>query len=67
MRFAMVFIVVVVLGTWAWVSIQKGELQSIDTEVMGIVLGALGIKAYQRGNEQLGASIETKTSTTMKQ
>lgn len=51
MRVATLLCVVVILGTWCSVSIQKKELQPLSIEQTAIVLGAMGIKAAQRGNE----------------
>lgn len=51
MRAASLFTVVVVIGTWSWVSIRKQSLQPIDPEHAALVLGVLGIKAYQRKTE----------------
>jgi len=35
------------------VSIHKWELQPLSVEQMGLILGALGIKAWQRGRESI--------------
>jgi hypothetical protein len=51
MRVLNVFIVVAVLGCWAAVTIHNWQLQPLSVEHMGLVLGALGIKAWQRGKE----------------
>jgi len=54
MRVLNVVIVVVVLGCWAVVTIHSWQLQPITVEQMGLVLGAMGIKAWQRGKEVNG-------------
>jgi hypothetical protein len=51
MRVLNLFIVVLVLGCWAAVTIHKWELQPLSIEQMGLILGCLGIKAWQRGRE----------------
>jgi hypothetical protein len=51
MRVCALLVVVVMVGTWATVSIQQKVLQPISVEQMGLVLGAMGIKAWQRGKE----------------
>lgn len=51
MRVCAVLIVATVLGGWLTVSLQKRELQDLSTNQTVLVLGALGIKAYQRGKE----------------
>ena len=51
MRVCSVLVVCAVLGAWAWVSISRAELQPLSTEQVAMVLGALGIKAWQRGKE----------------
>ena len=53
MRVATLFIVGVVMGVWAWTSIKAGAPQPLSTEQVGAVLGALGIKAWQRGKEEV--------------
>ena len=52
MRVATLFIVGVVMGVWAYTSIKAGAPQPLSTEQVGAVLGALGIKAWQRGKEE---------------
>jgi len=52
MRVATLLIVVVVMGVWAYTSVQAGTLQPLSTEQVSAVLGALGIKAWQRGKEE---------------
>jgi hypothetical protein len=52
MRAATLLIVGIVMGVWAWTSIKAGAPQPLSTEQVGAVLGALGIKAWQRGKEE---------------
>ncbi len=52
MRVLTSLIVLGVIGAWATVSIQKHELQTLSPEHVAIVLGALGLKAWQRGKEE---------------
>lgn len=51
MRALNLIIVVVVLGVWAMVSVETVKLQPLSPEMTLIVLGSLGIKAFQRGKE----------------
>lgn len=51
MRVMSTFIVVAIVGTWSWVSVRKQALQPLDPEHAGLVVAALGIKAYQRTTE----------------
>jgi hypothetical protein len=51
MRVLNVVIVVAVIGCWSAVSLHSWQLQPLSVEQMGLVLGALGIKAWQRGKE----------------
>lgn len=55
MRVLTAICVVSVMFVWAQVSIHKGELQPLSYEQVAIVLGSLGIKAYQRGKEGVPA------------
>lgn len=52
MRVCSLLVVLSVLGTWATVSIQQKSLQPFSPELAGLVIGTLGIKAWQRGREQ---------------
>lgn len=51
MRIVTVFVTLAIIGSWAYVSIVKKELQPLSAEQVAMVLGALGLKAYQRGKE----------------
>lgn len=51
MRVLTTIVVVAIMGAWLVVSIQKNELQPLSYEQVGVVLGALGLKAWQRGKE----------------
>jgi hypothetical protein len=50
-RVITMFVCVCVIGTWALVSIEKLELQELSAEQVAMVLGAMGLKAWQRGKE----------------
>ena len=52
MRLMVGFVVVTILGTWSFLSIKTGAFVVIPTEVAGILLGSLGIKAWQKGKEE---------------
>ena len=64
MRVCSALCVVVVLGTWAAVSIQQKALQPLTAEQTAIVLGALGIKAWQRGVESSSAKASSFAKAT---
>ena len=51
MRFATLLISSTILAGWLYVTVKTAVLQPLTTEQVALVLGALGIKAYQRGKE----------------
>lgn len=51
MRGATLLVVICIMGTWTAVSVKKWELQKLDAEQVALVLGAMGLKAYQRAGE----------------
>ena len=51
MRLATFVIVGSVMAGWLYVTIHIGALQPLSTEQVGLVLGTLGVKAWQRGKE----------------
>lgn len=60
MRVCAVLVVLMVMCTWAAVSIQKGEMQALSIEQIALVLGVLGVKAFQRGQEGKSTTETTK-------
>lgn len=50
-RVGFIGILVAFFGTWAYLSIHKGEMQPIDMEQLMMVLGAFGFKVAQRTTE----------------
>ena len=60
MRLLVAFVVVVVISTWAYVSITTKALAPLQWEQVGAVLGALIAKAWQKGKESGGAVNEVK-------
>ena len=52
MRVLSGIVVVTVLGTWAIHCLQNNVLVGFDYQDIGLVLGALGAKAYQKKNEK---------------
>jgi hypothetical protein len=40
-----------VVGSWTFVSLTKRELQKMDPELVMLVIGAMGVKVWQRGKE----------------
>ena len=53
MRVATLLIVGVVMGVWAWTSVKAGAPQPLSTEQVSAMLGALTVKAWQRGKEEV--------------
>ena len=51
-RLILFVITTVFIGTWGWLSIQKGEMQPIDMEQLMLILGAFGFKVAQRSIEK---------------
>lgn len=45
----------VILGVWAWVSIEKKELQPLSIEQLGAMIAGLTAKVLQKSREQGGA------------
>ncbi len=56
MRLATAVIVGAVMAGWLYVTIHTGTLQPMTTEQVGLVLGTLGVKAWQRGKEEGSAT-----------
>lgn len=51
MRVCSLLVVLLVLGTWAVVSIKAGAMQPFSPELAALIVGTLGIKTWQRGKE----------------
>ena len=51
MRILTVFVVVSVIGTWCAMSIMQGQFIEIPMQSVGLVLGSLGLKGWQRRGE----------------
>lgn len=51
MRVAALGVVGAILGPWAYVTCHTGVVQPLSTEHVGLVLGALAAKAYQKVTE----------------
>lgn len=51
MRIATLLVVGCVMGVWVTLSIKAGTIQPLSPEQVAAVLGALGLKAWQRGRE----------------
>jgi hypothetical protein len=62
MRVASLLVVLFILAPRCWVAVQSGTIPSLSTEEVGMVLGTLGIKAYQRGKEE-SQSLLTSAAT----
>ena len=54
MRVAVIGIVTIFMGTWAMVSLNNMALASIDAEAVGLLVGALGVKSWQKQVEGSG-------------
>lgn len=55
-RLVSAVLALVVVGTWAYVSIMKQELQALDFGQVAIGLGGLAGKVWQKGKESDGLS-----------
>ena len=51
MRYLTMFIVVVVLFNWTYITIKTGNLAGFDWQEIGLIIGPLVAKAYQKGKE----------------
>ncbi|MDY7000949.1 MAG: hypothetical protein SVS15_04105, partial [Thermodesulfobacteriota bacterium] len=49
-RVVSLLLAVVVVGTWAEVSIVKQALQPLDWSQVALALGGIGVKAWQKRN-----------------
>jgi hypothetical protein len=58
MRILSALVVVVFLGNWTYFNITNGTLVSFDWQDLSVILGALGVKAYQKGKENGGKKDE---------
>ena len=47
-RFAFIFMLVIVIGVWAFLSITTGGMVVIPIEIVGMILGFGGVKTWQR-------------------
>lgn len=56
MRFATILIAGAIIAGWLYVTVKTSVLQPLAPEHVGLVLGTLGIKAWQRGKETTSAS-----------
>ena len=45
-------IILVVLGNWTWYNVTHGTLSGFDLNDLFVILGPLGIKAFQKGREK---------------
>lgn len=50
-RMLSAFVCLIVMGCWAYVSIKRVELQPLSAEQVAMVLGAMGLKVFQRARE----------------
>jgi len=51
MRVATLMIVAAVLAQWLYLTFHTGQAQPLDWQQVGLVVGALGAKAFQVGKE----------------
>lgn len=54
MRILVAVVVLVFLGNWTYFNIANGTLVSFDWQDLSVILGALSVKAYQKGKENGG-------------
>jgi len=52
MRMITALICLIVMLTWSYTCIKQGQLLPLDIEQIGLVLGALGLKTFQKGKEK---------------
>lgn len=63
MRAMSALVCVTIVGVWAAVSVERRELQPLSPEQTMLVLGALGVKAWQRGKEGTNGTGDTQIIT----
>jgi len=51
MRILTALVVVVVLGNWTYINVTTGVLHGFDWQDLGVILGPLGAKTWQKGKE----------------
>lgn len=51
MRIVSFLVVGVVLFNWTYFNIENGEFVSLNWQDVGMILGSMGAKAYQKGIE----------------
>ena len=51
MRVVVAVVVFVIVGTWSQHCILSGELVGFDYEEVALLIGLMGVKAYQKGKE----------------
>ena len=51
MRLLVAFVVVLKLSVWAYLCIKSGQNIPFSVEDIGVIVGVLGAKAYQKGKE----------------
>ena len=51
MRIMVFFIIFVVMFNWTWINIATGTLISFDFADLGLIIGPLFAKGYQKGKE----------------
>jgi len=52
MRLLVFLVVGTLLFNWTWINITTGTIVSFDWADMGLILGSLFIKGYQKGKEK---------------
>lgn len=52
MRVIVGAVIFLIVGTWSWHCISAGVLVGFDWEEIGMLLGLLGLKVYQKGKEE---------------
>lgn len=51
MRAATLLVVATIMFTWSFISVRKLELQPLSETEVALVIGSLGVKAWQRSKE----------------
>jgi len=52
MRILVAFVIVIVLFNWTWINIKTGQIIAFDWQDLGLIIGPLFAKAYQKGKEK---------------
>jgi hypothetical protein len=63
MRLLVAFVVVIIIGVWAYISLRKLEIAPMKWEEVSAIVGALTAKAWQKQSEAKGELDEKNNLT----